>query len=126
MTRTTSDVINDLDNAVTRLDSLYDNAQTALVVGFEHSCSMVFHDDPDRLKKLNALVHGGGTPLGFIRITKVGNDVNFFSRPLLEFKDDPTAAALLTGLCTGLGRRMVQEDQGPPPSILGKCPESPA
>lgn len=118
MTRSTSDVINDLDSSVTGNDVLYDNAQTALVVSFEHSCRMVFQDDPDRLKKLNTLVHGGGTPLGFIKITKVGKEVNFFSRPLVEFKDDPTTAALLTVLCTGLGKRIAHEERVLTPTLL--------
>lgn len=99
MTRTTTDIITDLENAVTDRDLLYDNAQTALIVGFENECKMVFHDEPDRLKKLNILVKDGGIPLGFIKITKVGNDVNFLSRPLIEFKDDPATAIFLSEVC---------------------------
>ena len=104
MTRTTSEVINDLDNAVTDKDLFFDMVQTVLVVGFEHECRMVYRDEPDRLEKLNTMVKSGGTPVGFIKATRSGNDVNFLSRPLAEFKDDPATATLLTELCKRLGK----------------------
>jgi hypothetical protein len=112
MTRTTGDVINDLDNAVTDRDAIYDMSQTALVVGFENKCIMVFHDEHNRLKKLNSMVQGGGTPLGFIKITKMGKDVSFLSKPLIEFKDDLATAKLLTELCTELGKRVAFRNKG--------------
>jgi hypothetical protein len=124
MTRTTGDVINELDNAVTERDLLFDMAQTALVVGFEHECRMVYHNDPDRLKKLNTMVKDGGTPLGLIKITKVGDDVNFLSRPLVEFKDDPATATLLTRLCTGLGKMVACGNKGLSPLFTPACQKS--
>jgi hypothetical protein len=112
MTRTTVDVINDLDSAVPDRDAVYTMAQTALVVGFEQECRMLFHDDPDRLKKLNSMVQNGGTPLGLIKATKIGNNVNFLSRPLIEFKDDPATARLLTELCKRLGTGVAHRQNG--------------
>jgi hypothetical protein len=106
MTRTTGEVINELDNAITDTDLLCDMAQAALVVGFEHECRMVFRDDPDRLTKLNTMVRSGGMPLGLIKITRDGGDVNFLSRPLIEYRDDLAAATLLSKLCAGLGKRI--------------------
>ncbi len=127
MTRTTGDVINDLDNAATGRDAFNEMVQTVLVVGFEHECRMVFHDEPDRLTKLNSMVQGGGTPLGLIKITRTGKAVNFLSRPLIEFRDDPATATLLTEVCTGLGKKVVAcEDKGMSSSFAGKGQESPA
>jgi hypothetical protein len=112
MTRSTGDIINDLDNAITDQDLLCDKSQIALIVGFEHECRMVFRDEEDRLKKLNTLVRGGGVPLGFIKATKTGKEVNFLSRPLFEFRDDTATADLLSRLCIRLGKQVVCEEQG--------------
>ena len=112
MTRTTVDVINDLDSAGTHRDAVYQRAQTALVVGFEQECRMLFQDDPERLIKFNRMVQNGGIPLGLIKAAKIGNDVNFLSRPLIEFKDDPVTAKLLTELCTRLGKRAASQENG--------------
>jgi len=109
MIRTTGDIINDLDNALTNQDLLCDRTQTALVVGFEHQCKMVYHGQPDRLDKLNTLVRNGGIPLGFIKVNKTGKDVEFFSRPLSEFKNDPEIQKILTRLCNGLGKALAIE-----------------
>ena len=112
MTRTTGDIINDLDNAITDQDLLCDKSQIALIVGFEHECRMVFHGENDRLSKLNTLVKGGGIPLGFIKATKIGKDVSFLSRPLIEFKDDQATAELLSRLCFRLGKEAVCKENG--------------
>lgn len=112
MTRTTVEVISDLDRAVPQRGADNPRAQTALVVGFEQECRMLFQDDPDRLKKLNSMVQNGGTPLGLIKATKTGNEVNFLSRPLIEFKDDPATARLLTELCKRLATSVAQRQKG--------------
>ena len=112
MTRTTGDIINDLDNAISDQDLLCDKSQIVLVVGFENECKMVFHGEDDRLTKLNTMVKGGGIPLGFIKATKIGKEVSFLSRPLIEFKDDPAAADLLSRLCIRLGNQVVCKEKG--------------
>ncbi len=113
MTRTTSDLIEDLDHTITAHDAVYDEVQTALVVGFyeKHACRMVFYDDPDRLEKLNTMVSGGGSPIGFIKMNRLGRDIALMSRPLSEYAGDPSTAAFFTGLCTGLGKKAAIGDQ---------------
>jgi hypothetical protein len=92
MTRTTKDLIDDLDAAVTGQGVSGDRTQTALVVGFDLECRMIFQDESDRLQKLNTLVSNGGIPLGFIKVVRVGDDLQFFSRPQTIFEkksEDP-------------------------------------
>lgn len=111
MTRTTVDIINDLDDAATDQDLLDCMTQTGLVVGFKHECRIVFHGQPDRLDKLNTLVRDWGLPLGFIKIIKIGKDVEFLSKPLIEFKNNPETKKILTELCTGLGKTLAFGDK---------------
>ncbi len=122
MTRTTGDLIQDLDHTVTAQDALYDEVRAALVVGFNgmHECRMVFSDDPDRHENLNVMVGIGGTPLGFIKLNRTGNEIALMSRPLAEYAGDPAAAAFFTGLCTGLGRRVACGDTKFRAAIIGQ------
>jgi len=111
MTRTTVDVINDLDKTVSDHDLSGYRTQTALVVGFEHECKIVFRGQPDRLDKLNTMVRDGGIPLGFIKVTRMGKDVAFLSKPLIEFKNNPETQKILTALCNGLGKTLAFGDR---------------
>ena len=107
MTRTTEDIIKDLDYAVYEDDAFCDFTQTALVVGFEHECKMIFHGDPDRHNKLTDMVRDGGIPLGLIKVARIGKDIQFLTEPLIEFRGNPETQELLTELCTIMGKELV-------------------
>lgn len=111
MTRTVGDVIKDLDTSITGQDLLRDKTQTALVVGFEHECKMVYHGQPDRLDTLIAMVRNGGIPLGIIKVTQCGVNVEIYSRPLIEFQNDPEIQKILTRVCTGMGNALAMGNQ---------------
>ncbi|MHB8052552.1 MAG: hypothetical protein ACYDEZ_04585 [Methanoregula sp.] len=111
MTRTTKDLINELDNAVSDQEASGNITQTALVVGFDLECKMIFHDESDRLNKLNTMVQDGGIPLGFIKVAKIGNELQFFSKPLIGFKKNPKIQRILKELCTTVGKTMTTGDE---------------
>ena len=106
MTRTTEEVIKDLDYAVDENDAFCDFTQTALVVGFQHECKMIFHGDPDRNHKLNDMVRDGGIPLGLIKVARIGKDIQFLTEPLIEFRGNPETQELLTELCNIMGKHL--------------------
>jgi microsomal dipeptidase-like Zn-dependent dipeptidase len=116
MTRTTDDLINELDTAVTDQDTLCGMTQTALVVGFNLECKMIFHNESDRLQKLTTMVQDGGKPLGFIKVVKIGNDFQFLSKPLTGFEKNEKIKRILTELCTIVGKTMAFRDAGGPSS----------
>ena len=111
MTRTTRNLIDELDAAVTGQGASCDRAHTALVVGFDLECRMIFQDESDRLQKLNTLVSNGGIPLGFIKVIKVGDDLQFFSRPLTGFEKNPKILRILNELCTMVGKMMASGEE---------------
>jgi hypothetical protein len=106
MPRTTEEVIRDLDYAVDENDAFCDFTQTALVVGFEQECTMIFHGDPDRQNKLNDMVRNGGIPLGLIKVARIGDDIQYLTEPLIEFRGNPETQKLLTELCNIMGRQL--------------------
>ena len=112
MIRTTKDLINELDNAVTDQEAAGNSTQTALVIGFDLECKMIFYDESDRLNKLNTLVREGGVPLGFIKVARVGDDVQFFSRPLKGLEKNPKIRRILTEFCTLAGKTMTSGIEG--------------
>jgi hypothetical protein len=116
MTRTTNDLINELDNAVTDQDTLCGMTQTALVVGFNLECKMIFHDESDRLQKLNTMVQDGGIPLGFIKVVKIGNDFEFLSKPLTGFEKNEKIQRILNEVCTIIGKTDTFRNAGEPSS----------
>jgi hypothetical protein len=99
MTRTTEEIIDELDSAVTDEDALCDVSKTALVVRFEHECKMILHGDPDRLDKLNTMIENGGESIGFIKVAQKGPKVKVVSIPLVEFIDDDPVNVVLNELC---------------------------
>jgi hypothetical protein len=111
MTRTIKDLIKELDNAVTDQEVSSNIAQTALVVGFDLECKMIFYDESDRLNKLNTMVQDGGVSLGFIRVAKIWNELQFFSKPLTGFEKNPKIQRILTELCTLVGKTMTSGDE---------------
>ncbi len=111
MTRTTADVIHDLDKTAADHDQSGFMTQTGLVVGFEHECRIVFRGQPDRLATLNTMVLDGGIPLGFIKVTRMGKDVEFLSKPLIEFQNNPETQKILTALCNGLGKTLAFDNR---------------
>lgn len=112
MTRTTSDLIHELDNAVSEKDTLYGKTQTALVVGFNLECKMIFHDESDRLQKLNTMVKDGGIPLGFIKVVKIENNFEFLSKPLTGFEKNEKIQRILNEVCTIIGKTEPFRDPG--------------
>lgn len=112
MIRTTKDLINELDNAVTDQEAAGNSTQTALVIGFDLECKMIFYDESDRLNKLNTLVREGGVPLGLIKVARVGDDVQFFSRPLKGLEKNPKIRRILTEFCTLAGKTMTSGIEG--------------
>jgi len=112
MTRTTSEVIDDLDNAGDDQDTRYDQVAIALVVGFEHGCKLIFHGDPDRLPQLNTMVRDGGKPIGLVKFIKMGKEIRFLSKTLIEYKDDPEVAGFLTTFCTIMGKQIASGSKG--------------
>jgi len=112
LTRSTSEVIQDLDNAGTNRDARYDQVAIALVIGFEQGCKLIFHGDPDRLPRLNAMVRDGGKPLGLVKVIKKGNEMSFLSKTLIEYKDDPEVAGYLTTFCSVMGKQIVSGSRG--------------
>lgn len=111
MIRTTRDLIRELDNAVTDLEESEKNSQTALVIGFDLECKMIFQDEPDKLDRLNGMIKDGGIPLGFIKVAKVENGIEFFSKPLNGFEKNQKIQRILSELCTTAGRSMVSIEQ---------------
>jgi hypothetical protein len=111
MAKTTKDLITELDKAVTDQEVSAHMTQTALVVGFDLECKMIFHNESNRLDKLNTMVKKGGVPLGFIKVAKIGDDVQFFSKPLSGFEKNPKTQRILTELCTLAGKTMACGDQ---------------
>jgi hypothetical protein len=116
MTRTTSDLINELDSAVTDQEASSGMTQTALVVGFNLECKMIFQNESNRLEKLNTMVQDGGKPLGFIKFVKTGNDFQCLSKPLTGFEKNEKIQRILSELCTIVGKTMASEDAGGPTS----------
>lgn len=112
MSRTTRDLIQELDNAVTDEEASEHSTQTALVIGFDLECKMIFYDEPDRLDKLNAMVREGGIPLGLIKVAKIGDDLEFFSRPLNGYEKNPKIQRILSEVCTSAGMAVVSGQHG--------------
>jgi hypothetical protein len=109
MTRTTEEVIDELDSAVTDEDALCDLSKTALVVRFEHDCKMILHGDPDRLDKLNTMIENGGESIGFIKVAQKGPIVKVVSIPLVEFIDDDNVNVVLNELCEVLEKGLTTD-----------------
>jgi hypothetical protein len=72
---------------------------------------MIFYDESDRLNKLNTMVQDGGVSLGFIRVAKIWNELQFFSKPLTGFEKNPKIQGILTELCTLVGKTMTLGDE---------------
>lgn len=74
MSRTTKELIEDLkaEALALKLDETETLADTgvSLVVAFEKDSKFIKHNEPDALTKLNDYIKQGGTPLGYITITK--------------------------------------------------------
>jgi len=112
MTRTTKDLIRELDNSVTDDELSEHHTQTALVIGFDLECRMIFYDEPDRLDKLNTMIREGGVPLGLIKVAKIGDDVEFFSRPLSGYEKNRKIQRILSDVCTTAGMVVISGHHG--------------
>ena len=58
----------------------------------------VFAIDDDPLGKLNALIGAGGHPIGLVGTRIAGGTLEYYSRPFLEYQDNPRAVAYLQSL----------------------------
>jgi len=58
----------------------------------------VFAIDDDPLGKLNALIAGGGHPIGLVGARIGGGTVDYHAHPFVEYRDNPRAVAYLQTL----------------------------
>ena len=106
MTKTTQQLIDTFEKTGVNQDPQCEDQNTALVVCFEHECKVIFHCDPNRHQQLISMVKDGGTPIGFIKVVKKGEEIEFLSKPLMEFKDDPKVHTVLKELSHSIGKQL--------------------
>ncbi len=93
--RSTKDLIKDLDNEAIVGDEDRDELFTVLVVGFENESKTIFHNESNRLKRLNELVRNHGCPVGFIKAYRSGKELKFMTKLLPEVENDENCKKLL-------------------------------
>jgi hypothetical protein len=70
----------------------------AIAVVHHDGTAFVFASDDDPLGTLNALVEGGGHPIGLVGARLGGGAVEYSAHPFVEYQDHPSAAAYLQTL----------------------------
>jgi len=88
----------------------------AIAVGFEDDTEFVFSSSPRPLDELNMLVKRGGSPIGFLRFEKEGNEVQGSYRPFFEYRGAEWAATYLAGLLDHTGE-IVASARGRPAQL---------
>ncbi len=101
MTRTTKDLIEELDRESKKFTSL------ALVVGFEKHTDYVWASDKDGLAKLNDLVEAGGEPVGLIGAILDSKIATIRARALQEYEDQEWVQRYLGELVQTIGQGII-------------------
>ena len=70
----------------------------AIAVAYRDGTRFVFASDDDPLGTLNALIEGGGHPIGLVGARLGGGAVEYAAHPFVEYRDHPQAAAYLQTL----------------------------
>ena len=90
--RTTPELIVELLGEAARL------TVAAIAVAYRDDTRFVFASDDDPLGTLNALIEGGGHPIGLVGARLGAGAVEYAAHPFVEYQDHPQAAAYLQTL----------------------------
>jgi len=70
----------------------------AIAVVHQNNTQFVFASDDDPLGTLNALIEGGGHPIGLVGARIGGGAIEYSAHPFIEYQDHPQAVAYLQTL----------------------------
>jgi len=70
----------------------------AIAVVHHDVTQFVFASDDDPLGTLNALIEGGGHPIGLVGARIGGGAIEYSAHPFIEYQDHPQAVAYLQTL----------------------------
>jgi hypothetical protein len=103
--RSTKDLIAELRAEAANADVV------VLAVGFPNETKMIpaTFTDAEALKELNGLLAQGGYPLGFVRITRQGDQRSVERRCLPEYQGDPVPDRALQQICQNLADGMERQ-----------------
>ena len=103
MTRTTSELIEELNRESKKFDYL------TLVVGFEKRTGYVVASDKDGLAKLNELVEAGGKPIGLIGATRNNNIVTIRAKAFEEYEGQEWVKGYLGELVQTISQDIISQ-----------------
>jgi hypothetical protein len=84
-----------------------------LVAGFRpDGCETIRHDGPDALRKLKGMLVRGASPIGFIGLSRQGDETGIRIAPIADYDED-TKASCMAVLSTFVGE-LVREVGGVP------------
>jgi len=70
----------------------------AIAVAYRDGTRFVFASDDEPLGTLNALIEGGGHPIGLVGARIGGGAIEYSAHPFIEYQDHPQAVAYLQTL----------------------------
>lgn len=105
--RKTSDLVNEM---LTEAKAAW---LVAIAVAFDAETKFVFSTQNRPLEALNQLVRNGGSPVGLLQFTKVGESVQGSYRPFDEYANAAWVKEYFEGLLAHAGEIVAQSQSGP-------------